>query len=223
MFDDVRFGWRKLRQQPSFTAIAVLTLALGIGATSAVFSLIQGVLLTPPPYRQPEQLVLDPIVPGQTAQPGPPQRWSGRRNGWSGRATRSRSRRSPRTSGRSTSSSLTTAANRSKACSSPETISGCSDSTPLLGRTFQESETAVPAGRRSSSSATSSGSGSSTAIRTSSAKRPHQPPARRRRRSSASCRQGSASFRRRPPRRSRTTTSTRRWISGCRSHRIRNV
>ena len=58
MLDDVRFGWRKLRQEPSFTAIAVLTLALGIGATSAVFSLVQGVLLTPPPYRDPGQLVL---------------------------------------------------------------------------------------------------------------------------------------------------------------------
>ena len=75
MLDDVRFGWRKLRQEPSFTAIAVLTLALGIGATSAVFSLIQGVLLTPPPYRDPEQLVL--VQRARTdGQAGPPQRWS---------------------------------------------------------------------------------------------------------------------------------------------------
>lgn len=58
MLRDVRFGLRILRKQPSFSLIAVLTLALGIGATSAVFSLIQGVLLTPPPYKQPQELML---------------------------------------------------------------------------------------------------------------------------------------------------------------------
>ena len=58
MTEDLRFAARMLRKQPAFTAIAVATLALGIGATSAVFSLIQGVLLTPPPYDHPEQLAL---------------------------------------------------------------------------------------------------------------------------------------------------------------------
>jgi putative ABC transport system permease protein len=60
MFRDFRFGLRMLLNQPTFSLIAILTLALGIGATSAVFSLVQGVLLTPPSYRQPQRLVLIP-------------------------------------------------------------------------------------------------------------------------------------------------------------------
>src|ERR1700730_7267365 len=55
---DLRFAIRMLLKQPGFSLLAILTLALGIGITSAVFSLIQGVLLTPPPYTKPQQLVL---------------------------------------------------------------------------------------------------------------------------------------------------------------------
>ncbi len=62
MFQDLRFGARMLRKQPGFTVIAVLTLGLGIGATAAVFSLIQGVLLTPPPYPYADRLYLIPAV-----------------------------------------------------------------------------------------------------------------------------------------------------------------
>ena len=59
---ELRFAIRMLLKQPVFTLIAALTLALGIGATSAIFSLIQGVLLTPPPYQKPGQLMLVPTV-----------------------------------------------------------------------------------------------------------------------------------------------------------------
>ena len=64
MLSDLRFAMRLLRKQPGFSTIAALTIALGIGATSAVFTLIQGVLLTTPPYRNPEQLVL--LEPART-------------------------------------------------------------------------------------------------------------------------------------------------------------
>jgi putative ABC transport system permease protein len=62
MLRELRFAVRMLFKQPGFSLIAILTLALGIGATSAVFSLIQGVLLTPPPYAKPEQLMLLPAA-----------------------------------------------------------------------------------------------------------------------------------------------------------------
>ena len=55
---DIRFGARLLWRNPGFTSIATLTLALGIGAATGVFSLLQGVLLTPPPYAKPERIVL---------------------------------------------------------------------------------------------------------------------------------------------------------------------
>jgi len=76
MLRDARFGLRMLRKQPGFTLIAVLTLALGIGATSAVFSLIQGVLLTPPPYQKPQQLMLVPPARTDGQKMESPRGWA---------------------------------------------------------------------------------------------------------------------------------------------------
>jgi putative ABC transport system permease protein len=58
MMDEIRYAFRQLRTHPAFAVVAVATLAVGIGAAAAMFGLIQGVLLSPPPYAQPDRLVL---------------------------------------------------------------------------------------------------------------------------------------------------------------------
>src|SRR5580692_969172 len=54
---DLQYAWRQIRRNPGFAAVTVLTLALGIGATTAIFSMVDGVLLRPLPFRHGDRLV----------------------------------------------------------------------------------------------------------------------------------------------------------------------
>src|SRR5512143_270763 len=70
LLSDLRHGFRVLRKSPSFSAAALIVLALGIGANTAVFSIVYGVLLRPLPFGDPDRLVQLWPVPPEKSFPG---------------------------------------------------------------------------------------------------------------------------------------------------------
>src|SRR5215213_8284601 len=86
---DLRYAWRSLSHNPGFATVAVLTLALGIGANTAIFSVINGVVLRPLPYPAPDRLVsIVSVVNNTAAAVSPPDftDWSREAHSFSGLA-----------------------------------------------------------------------------------------------------------------------------------------
>src|SRR3974390_2245618 len=81
LWQDIRFGFRMMLRAPGFAVVAILTLALGIGANTAIFSVVKAVLLSGLPYRDSDRLVMvfeknfERNVPKNVANPGNVLAW----------------------------------------------------------------------------------------------------------------------------------------------------
>src|SRR5262245_42963020 len=80
MIQDLRFGFRMLLKNPGFTFVAILTLALGIGANTAIFSIVKSVLIQPLPFAQPDRLMQASYRPGSGNKPDDMLSWIARRD-----------------------------------------------------------------------------------------------------------------------------------------------
>jgi putative ABC transport system permease protein len=76
MLQDLKYGFRQLVRQPGFTAVALPTLAVGLGASIATFSVFDGALLRPAPFPQSDRLVVPYITAAAPERPSGRQRWS---------------------------------------------------------------------------------------------------------------------------------------------------
>jgi putative ABC transport system permease protein len=133
---DVTFAWRTLARAPAFAIVAILTLALGIGANTAIFSVVNGILLRPLPWPEPERLVIiassTPEYSATTSSPANVMDWRRMQTSFTGLA------------GYITSSqNLTTDALEPRRLEGVEVLPDFFDILrvrPLLGRTFREEE-----------------------------------------------------------------------------------